>query len=86
MPCLIELTKRATKEPRDLPKQIQKRVARWLDLLVADRRCEGSKQLSAKKELGRVHAGKDYVIIYTLMEKVVLVVRIASRSEAYRHL
>jgi len=86
MPYRIELTKRAAKDLRTLPRQIQKRVARWLDLLFTDPRCEGSKQLSAKKELRRVHAGKDYVIIYTLMERVVLVVRIASRSEAYRHL
>jgi mRNA interferase RelE/StbE len=82
----IELTKRAAKELRDLPKQLQTRVAHWLDLLVTDPRCEGSKQLSAKKELRRVHAGRDYIIVYAPMEKVVLVVRIASRSEAYRRL
>jgi len=84
----IELTRRVAKELEQLPKPIQKRVARWLDVLAVDPRCEGSKQLEGKKHLRRVHAGRDYVIVYTVLEDVVvvLVVRIAHRREAYRGL
>ncbi|MCX6093187.1 MAG: type II toxin-antitoxin system mRNA interferase toxin, RelE/StbE family [Candidatus Bipolaricaulota bacterium] len=84
----IELTSRAAKELERLPKPIQKRIARWLDILAADPRCEGSKQLEGKGHLRRVHAGKDYVIVYRVLDDVVvvLVVRIAHRREAYRML
>jgi mRNA interferase RelE/StbE len=84
----IELTKRAAKEFERLPKSVQERVARWLDLLAVDPRCEGSRQLAGKDSLRRVHAGRDYVIVYAILDDaiVVLVVRIANRREAYRNL
>ena len=84
----VELTNRAAKELERLPKPIQKRIARWLDVLAADPCCEGSKQLEGKGHLRRVHAGKDYVIVYTVLDDVVvvLVVRVAHRREAYRTL
>ncbi|MEW5827113.1 MAG: type II toxin-antitoxin system RelE/ParE family toxin [Candidatus Bipolaricaulota bacterium] len=84
----IELTKRAAKELERLPKAIQKRVARWLDVLAMDPRCDGTKQLAGKDSLRRIHAGKDYVIVYTIFDEavLVLVLRVASRREAYRNL
>ena len=84
----IELTNRASKELERLPKPIQKRIARWLGVLAVDPRCEGSKQLEGKDHLRRVHAGRDYVIVYSILDDVVvvLVVRIANRREAYRRL
>jgi len=84
----IELTKRAAKELERLPKPIQKRVARWFDILAINPRCDASKQLAGKDSLRRVHAGRDYVIVYTILEEsvLVLVVRVANRREAYRNL
>jgi len=84
----VEFTARAAEEFRDLPKPVRKRIIRWLDLLAEDPRRLGTKQLEGRPELRRVHAGKDYVIIYTILGRrfVVLVVRIAHRSEAYRGL
>lgn len=88
MPYRVELTRKAAKELQDLPKHVQRRVARWLDLLAVDPRCEGSKQLAGKRELRRAHVGKDYVILYTIrdVEVLVLVVRVANRKDVYRGL
>ena len=78
----VELTPRAAKELEGLPKRIQKRVARWLDVLADDPRCQGSKKLEGVQDLYRVHAGKDYVIVYTILDDavVVLVAHIAHRQ------
>jgi mRNA interferase RelE/StbE len=59
-----------------------------LDLLEEDPRRASTKRLEGHPELRRVHAGKAYVIIYTIREaeRLVLVVRVAHRREAYRHL
>jgi len=84
----VELTPRAADEYRRLPRHVRNRIGRWLDLLAEDPRRTGTKQLKGRAELRRVHAGKDYVIVYTIEDdKVrVLVVRIAHRREAYRRL
>jgi len=84
----VDLTPRAAKELERLPKHIQKRIARWLDVLAEDPRCEGSKKLEGTRDLYRVHAGRDYVIVYTILDDavLVLVVRVAHRREAYRRL
>lgn len=84
----VDLTPRAAKELERLPKPIQKKIARWLDVLAEDPRCTGSKKLEGARDLHRVHAGKDYVIVYTILEDalLVLVVRSAHRREAYRRL
>ena len=84
----VELTPRAAKELERLPKRIQKRVARWLDVLAKGSRCRVSKKLEGTQDLYRVHSGKDYVIVYSIVDDavLVLVVRIAHRREAYRRL
>ena len=84
----VALTSRAEKEFGELPRHVQRRIARWLDLLSADPRREGTKKLEGQGELRRVHASKDYVIIYAVRaaEVVVLIVRVAHRREAYRRL
>jgi len=76
----IELTNRAAKELERFPKRIQKRIARWLDVLGVDPRCEGSKQLEGKDHLRRVPAGRDYVIVYTILDDVVVVLVVRSQS------
>lgn len=84
----IELTPRAVKELERLSKPVQKRIARWFDVLAEEPRCEGAKKLEGGSDLYRVHAGRDYVIVYTILDDavVVLVVRVANRREAYRGL
>jgi mRNA interferase RelE/StbE len=84
----VELTPRAAKELEQLPGAVQKRIARWLDVLAEDPRCSASKKLEGKHNLHRVHAGRDYVIVYAIRDEaiLVLVVRVAHRSEAYRRL
>lgn len=84
----LALTPRAQRELDALPRHIQKRVARWLDLLAADPRREGTKKLEGPSELRRVHAGQDYVIVYAVSNEdvLVLVVRVGHRKEVYRGL
>lgn len=43
-------------------------------------RCEGSKQLEGKGHLRRIHAGRDYVIIYSILDDVVVVLVVRSQS------
>lgn len=84
----VQFTRKASLELRELPPQIQKRVARWMDLLAEDPRRRGTKQLEGHPELRRLHVGKDYVVVYTIRESevLVLVVRVGHRKEVYRRL
>ena len=76
------------RELERLPKHVQRRIIRWLELLAQNPRRVGSVKLSGQGGLYRVYAGKDYVIIYTIEDArlLVLVVRVANRKEAYRNL
>ena len=51
-------------------------------------RREGTKKLEGHGELRRVHASKDYVIVYAVRDKevLVLIVRVGHRREVYRGL
>jgi mRNA interferase RelE/StbE len=82
------LTARAEKDLSDLPRHVQQRIARWFDLLADDPRREGTKKLEGHGELRRVHASKDYVIVYLVRRKevLVLIVRVGHRREVYRGL
>ena len=84
----VVFTARSEKEFEGLPRHVQKRIARWLGLLSGDPRREGTKQLEGRGELRRVHASKDYVIVYAVRDKevVVLIVRVAHRKDVYRGL
>jgi mRNA interferase RelE/StbE len=88
MAYTVKLTDRAQDEIEQLPKQVRQRVARWINLLAEDPHRTPSRQLEGYPELRRVHAGKDYVIVYSVLkdEVVVLVVRVAHRREVYRRL
>jgi mRNA interferase RelE/StbE len=79
---------KAEQQLEDLPQQIQKRIARWLALLEENPYRRPSCQLEGYPELRRIHASKDYVIVYSVLkeEVVVLIVRVAHRSEVYRSL
>ena len=88
MAYTVKLVPTATKQLAALPKPVQKRVARWIDLIATDPRRPTSRQLERYPDLRRVHASKDYVIVYSILdaEVIVLVVRIAHRREVYRRL
>ena len=49
---------------------------------------KAQRQLEGYPDLRRIHAGKDYVIVYSVFddEVVVLVVAVAHRREVYRRL
>ena len=84
----VAFTPRSQREMDDLPAHIQKRIARWLNLLALDPRREGTRKLEGPHDLRRVHASKDYVIVYAVRDEevLILVVRVAHRREAYRGL
>lgn len=88
MAYTIKLTGKAERQIGDLPVHVQQRVARWIGLLAQDPHRRPSSQLEGYPELRRVHASKDYVIVYSVLEAevVVLVVRVAHRREVYRRL
>jgi len=84
----VGLTIRAQRELDELPQHIQRRVLRWLDLLADDPRRPGSKKLAGHEALHRIHASRDYVIVYAIRDKevLVLIVRVAPRKDVYRGL
>jgi mRNA interferase RelE/StbE len=88
MACAVKLAPHAVKQLAALPRHIQKRVSRWIDLLAIDPRRAPSRQLQGYPDLRRVHASKDYVIVYSVLdaEIVVLIIRVAHRGEVYRRL
>ena len=88
MAYAVKVSPKAEREVEELPEHIRKRVARWIGLLAEDPRRPPSRQLEGYPSLRRVHASKDYVIVYSIveLEVVVLVVRAAHRREAYRKL
>ena len=84
----VKLTAKAEDQLESLPRRVQKRVARWIGLLAEDPYRPPSCQLEGYPQLRRVHASKDYVIVYSIVaeEVLVLIVRIAHRREVYRRL
>ena len=88
MAYTVKLAGKAERQLEKLPQHIQQRVARWLNLLSQDPYRPPSRQLEGYPELRRIHASKDYVIVYSVLENelVVLVIRVAHRREVYRGL
>ncbi len=88
MAYTVKLSGKAERQVEELQSHVRKRVARWLSLLAEDPYRRPSCQLEGYPELRRVHASKDYVIVYSVLEDevVVLVVRVAHRREVYRRL
>ena len=80
----VELSRSAERDFGRLGAQTRQRIQPRLDALANDPRPIGSRKL-AGVELYRIRAG-DYRIVYELLESelVVLVVRVAHRSAAYR--
>ncbi len=88
MPYQVILTDAARRSLRNLPSHIQKRVARWIDLLAEDPHRTGTRQLEGHPGIRRAHASKDYVILYTIESQriTVIVLRIENRRNVYRGL
>lgn len=84
----VKLADKAERQIEGLPEAVRKRIARWIGLLAEAPYRTPSRQLEGYPELRRIHASKDYVIIYSVLENevVVLVVRVGHRREVYRRL
>jgi mRNA interferase RelE/StbE len=83
----VVLTRQAEKAIRRLPLSILHRVDHILQTLEENPVPSGSKKLSGHSDLYRIRVG-DWRIVYILdrTNKMVLVVKIAPRGEAYRNL
>jgi mRNA interferase RelE/StbE len=83
----IILTRQAEKTLRRLPSPLVKRIDRALAMLSQTPAPPGSKRLVGHPKLYRLRVG-DWRIIYAVEEEqvVILVLRIAPRGQAYRHL
>lgn len=84
----VRLTGKAQRQLEGLPEHVRNRVARWLGLLGEDPYRRPSCKIEGYPELRRIHASKDYVIVYSVLEEevVVLVIRVAHRRDVYRGL
>ena len=78
---------KALKELSKLDKPVARRIMRAADQLATDPRPNGVRPLVGYADLWRVRIG-DYRVIYTIRdtELVVLVLRVAHRSDVYRNL
>jgi mRNA interferase RelE/StbE len=76
---------RAAKELRKLDRSVARRIAVAVLSLGDDPRPHGARPLTGADDLWRLRVG-DYRVIYTIRDRqlVVLVVRVAHRSEVYR--
>jgi mRNA interferase RelE/StbE len=83
----IEIKPSAVKSLSKIPRPHRRRIAKRIDGLAEDPRPKDSKKLSGEQDLHRIRVG-DYRIIYQVEDDVliVLVVRIGSRGDVYRHL
>ncbi|MGD0540911.1 MAG: type II toxin-antitoxin system RelE/ParE family toxin [Tepidisphaeraceae bacterium] len=88
MAYTVKFVAKAQRQFEALPEHVRKRVARWIGLLADDPYRRPSCQLEGYPDLRRVHASKDYVVVYSILEDeiVVLVVRVAHRREVYGRL
>ena len=84
----VIITDAADRAMRTLPAQVQKRVRRWIDLLAEDPRRIGTRQLVGYSHIRRVHASRDYLILYTIDQGkiTVIVLCVEHRRDVYRHL
>lgn len=86
-PYAVGYDPKALKELAKLDKQAARRIMRAVDALAADPRGNGARPLVGFPNTWRIRIG-DYRAIYTIRdaELVVLVLRVAHRSGAYRNL
>lgn len=81
----VELTAKAEKVLKQLPVEIQKRMANALLQLTHDPRPDGVKKLTGLQSIYRIRVG-DYRIVYEVVDREVrvIVIAIGHRREIYR--
>lgn len=81
----VIIERRPQKALGKLPNQIQRRIRKALFALAEEPRPRGARQLKGDEDAYRIRVG-DYRVIYEIRDKVlvVLVIRIAHRSKAYK--
>jgi len=81
----IEISPRAAREIRALPRQLQVRISARLTALANDPRPPGTKLLSGEEGLYRIRVG-DYRVVYAVEDDVllVLVVKVGHRRDVYQ--
>jgi mRNA interferase RelE/StbE len=85
MRYVLEFTASASREFRDLEKQVQRRITEKVTALCEDPFPSGSKKLKAQPDHFRIRVG-DYRVVYRIDGKrvVIVIVRIGHRKEVYR--
>lgn len=83
----VEYDRKALKELSTLDKPVARRIVRAVDELAKDPRPPGCRALSGHPDLWRIRVGH-HRVVYTIRdaELIVLVLRVAHRSTAYRNL
>jgi mRNA interferase RelE/StbE len=86
-PYTVRYDPRAAKELAKLDRQVARRIVSAIDALVEQPRSPGARPLVGYPGLWRTRIG-DYRVVYAIKdaELVVLVLRIAHRSDVYRKL
>lgn len=81
----IDFSRKAARQFKDLPAQIQKRLKPKIDALAQNPRPRGVKKLEIEDELYRIRVG-DYRVIYQIQDQalIVLVVKLGNRKEIYK--
>jgi mRNA interferase RelE/StbE len=81
----IEVTPRAQRDLRALPKGKRQRVAEQIDALKTDPRPTGCKKLLGREDFYRIRVG-DYRVVYRIEDEIllILVVRIGDRKDIYQ--
>lgn len=87
MPYAVSFTASAAATFSKLPTDAQRRIAAKVDALILAPRPPGAEKLQGEEALYRVRVG-DYRIVYRVDDGrlLVLVVRVAHRSDVYRQL
>jgi mRNA interferase RelE/StbE len=85
MRYILEFTASATREFRDLDRQLRRRITEKVIALCEDPFLPGSKKLKAEPDHFRIRVG-DYRVVYRIDGKrvVIVIVRIGHRREVYR--
>jgi mRNA interferase RelE/StbE len=87
MACRVVVEDGVARAIRKLGRDAQRQVVARLERLAEDPRPPGSKKIEGTEDLHRVRVG-GYRIVYRIEDQVllVLVVRVAHRSDVYRRL
>lgn len=83
----IELSRKAQRQLRALPHEVQRRLGRAIDGIAVNPRLPGSRKLSGATDLWRVRVG-DYRLVYRVWDEVllILVMAVGHRKDVYDRL